>query len=51
MSAEVNTIYRYQAVCLACGWWSQELESEEAVEADAAEHNAEEHLGARDDTE
>lgn len=51
MTAELNTIYRYQAVCADCGWWCDELESEDAAEADVAEHNRENHdlEGASDD--
>jgi hypothetical protein len=47
MSAEVNEIHRYQAVCLACGWWSDEVESMESADRDADEHDDEYHPDAR----
>jgi hypothetical protein len=47
MSAVVNTIYRHQAVCPDCGWWGEEIESEEAAERDVDEHNTEYHTRVR----
>lgn len=43
MSAEVNTIRRFQAYCLECGWFSDELESESAADEDADDHDDECH--------
>lgn len=43
MSADVTEIHRYQAYCLACGWWSDQLESEHAADEDADEHDREHH--------
>lgn len=43
MSADVTEIHRYQAYCAECSWWSDELESEEAADMDADEHDAEHH--------
>lgn len=43
MAAEVNTIYRHQAVCLDCGWWGDEVESADAAEQDVLDHDEEHH--------
>lgn len=43
MGAEVSTIYRHQAVCVSCGWWGPEVESEDTAGDDAQEHNEENH--------
>ena len=43
MSADVNTISRHQAYCLECGWFSEELESQDAADRDADEHDEEFH--------
>lgn len=43
MSAEVTSIHRFQAYCPDCAWWSSELESEEAADRDADEHDEEYH--------
>ncbi|WP_418060776.1 hypothetical protein [Pimelobacter simplex] len=43
MTADVTQIHRYQAYCRTCGWWSDELEFEEAADVAADEHDAEHH--------
>lgn len=43
MSADVSEIHRYQAYCLDCRWWSDELESQDAADTDADEHDEEFH--------
>lgn len=46
MSAEVTEIHRYQAYCLDCDWWGEQVESDWAAEDEADEHDAEHHGGA-----
>ena len=41
MGADVTTIYRYQAHCHECCWWSEELESEHAADLAADAHDEE----------
>ena len=43
MTATVEMIFRYQAYCPECPWWSTEIETEEAAEDAAQEHNEQEH--------
>lgn len=43
MSANVTTIRRHQAYCADCNWWSDELESEDAADREADEHDEEYH--------
>lgn len=47
MSAIVDTITLYQAVCVGCGWWGEQVESEYTASDDMQEHNEEEHGEAR----
>ena len=42
MAADVTTIYRYQAFCRECSWWSEEMDGE-GVERAADEHDEEHH--------
>lgn len=43
MSADVTEVRTYQAYCIDCGWWSDVLESEDAADRDADEHDREQH--------
>ena len=43
MSAEVNEINRWQAVCIECGFWGGEFESQDAADLEADEHDEECH--------
>lgn len=43
MSADVETIRRYQASCPDCGFWGAEHESQEAADEEADLHDHEHH--------
>ena len=43
MSAIIDEIHMYQAVCTSCGWWGERVESEDTADEDAFEHNVEHH--------
>ena len=47
MSAIVDEIHLYRAVCVSCGWWGDRVESEDTATDDMHEHNEEEHVGFR----
>ena len=47
MSAQLNEVHRWQAVCTDCGFWDMELESEDSAEDCVELHNEEFHADAQ----